>query len=184
MELEETLKNKMMIYLNSHVEEYIDLLEKKNKNKQLKIEKLVERLHNQSNEISMLLQQKEELKKKVEEYKAELRFKSFLCIPVDDICIKGEEIDVNKKEKTVLNELSKEQLIYLIERLIYSQKLIGEVCVEESKLHIESDEAVDKIRECIYRMPSLLNATDLKAFIDMKMNKISAEEYRKTIGLE
>ena len=65
-------------------------------------------------------------------------------------------------------ELSKEQLIYLIERLIYSQNLISEVCVEESKLHIESDEAVDKIHECIYDMPSLYNATDLKAFIDLK----------------
>ena len=91
---------------------------------------------------------------------------------------------MRKQEKKVLNELSKEQLIYLIERLVYSQKLIGEVCVEESKLHIDSDEAVDKIREYIYDMPSLLDATDLKAFIDMKMNKISTEEYRKIIGLE
>ena len=89
-----------------------------------------------------------------------------------------------KKYKDNLMELSKEQLIYLIERLIYSQNLISEVCVEESKLHIESDEAVDKIRECIYDMPSLYNATDLKAFIDMKMNKISAEDYRKIIGLD
>ena len=91
---------------------------------------------------------------------------------------------MTKHKKQVLSELSKEQLIYLIEQLEYSQFLIGCVLVDESKCHIDSDKAIDKIRGYMYDIPSLYNATELKAFIDMKMNKISTEEYRKIIGLD
>ena len=35
--------------------------------------------------------------------------------------------------KEILNELSKDQLIYLIEQYYHSQFLISEVCVEEYK---------------------------------------------------
>lgn len=87
-------------------------------------------------------------------------------------------------EKKVLNELSKEQLIYLIEQLYNSQFLISEVCVEESKRHIGSDKAIDEISDYIYHMPSMYNATELKAYIDMQMGKISVSEYRKIIGLD
>lgn len=91
---------------------------------------------------------------------------------------------MTKRDKKVLKELSKEQLIYLIGQLNHSLFLIGETCVSESKLHINSDKAVDKIRGYIYDMPSLYDVTELKAFIDMKMEKISVEEYRKIIGLD
>ena len=87
-------------------------------------------------------------------------------------------------EKQVLSELSKDQLIYLIEQLKHSQFLISNVCIEESKCHIASDKAVDKIREYIYNAPTLYNANELKAYIDMKTRKISTEEYRKIIGLD
>lgn len=87
-------------------------------------------------------------------------------------------------DKEALNQLSKEQLIYLIEQLDRSQFLITEACVDESKCHISSDKAVDKIRSYIYDMPSMCNVTNLKAYIDMKMNKISMSEYRKIIGLD
>ena len=40
--------------------------------------------------------------------------------------------------KEILNELSKEQLIYLIEQYYHSQFLIGEVCVEVAKQHRSS----------------------------------------------
>lgn len=90
---------------------------------------------------------------------------------------------MTKHEKQVLSELSKEQLIYLIEQLNHSQFLISCVLVDESKWNIDSDKAVDKIRGYMYNMPSLYDATELKAFIDMKMEKISVEEYRKIIGL-
>lgn len=39
------------------------------------------------------------------------------------------------------------------------------------------------IRDCIYDMPSLYDANEVAAYIDMKMEKISVEEYRKRIGL-
>ena len=55
--------------------------------------------------------------------------------------------------KEILNELSKEQLIYLIEQYYYSHFLIGEVCIEESKQHISSKMAIKKIRNCLYDMP-------------------------------
>ena len=74
--------------------------------------------------------------------------------------------------KEILNQLSKEQLIYLIEQLNNSQYIIGEICVDESKCHIDSDKAVDKIRGYIDYITSN-NAEELKAYIDMKMNKIS-----------
>lgn len=89
-----------------------------------------------------------------------------------------------KAHKRTLSELSKEQLIYLIEQMSHSLFLIGEHCVEESKMHISSERAIDKIRKDIYHMPSLYDATFASAFINMKMGKISPEEYRRIIGLE
>ena len=83
-----------------------------------------------------------------------------------------------------LDQLSKEQLIYLIDQLDYSLALIGEVCVDESKMHISSERAVEKICGYIYHMPSTYNVDNLKAYIDMKMGKISVLEYRKIIGLD
>lgn len=85
---------------------------------------------------------------------------------------------MTKHKKEVLSELSKEQLIYLIEQFYRSQFLISCVCVDESKQHISSDDAVEKIRGYIYNMPSAYHANDLKAQIDLKMGKISIEEYR------
>lgn len=87
-------------------------------------------------------------------------------------------------EKECLNELSKEQLIYLIEQMERSLCIIGEVCVSESKMHIDSDKAVNKIRENIYHMPSLYDPVEVAAYIDMKLENISVDEYRKAIGLD
>lgn len=86
--------------------------------------------------------------------------------------------------KEMLSELTKDQLIYLIEQLEHSQFLISEICVNESKCHIDPDEAVNKIRSCIFTVPSLYSAEELKAYIDMQMHKISVEEFRKIIGLD
>ena len=86
--------------------------------------------------------------------------------------------------KETLNELSKEQLIYLIEQYYYSQFLISEVCVDESKCHISSENAVQKIRSYLYDMPSTYNVADFKALIDMKMGKITVDEYRKILWLD
>lgn len=86
--------------------------------------------------------------------------------------------------KEILNELSKDQLIYLIEQFYHSQFLISETCVDESKCHISSEKAINKIRSYLYDMPSTYNVDNFKALIDMKMGKITVEEYRKTLGLE
>ena len=86
--------------------------------------------------------------------------------------------------KETLNELSKDQLIYLIEQFYHSQFLIGEVCVEESKQHISSERAFKKIRSYLYDMPNTYNVADFKALIDMKMGKITVEEYRELLELD
>ena len=86
--------------------------------------------------------------------------------------------------KETLNELSKDQLIYLIEQYYHSQFLISEVCVEESKCHISSENSIQKIRSYLYNLPKTYNVTDFKALIDMKMGKITVEEYRKILGLD
>ena len=65
----------------------------------------------------------------------------------------------------------------MIEQLVHSQFLISEVCVDESKWHINSDKAISKIREYIYDMPSLYDVTELKAYINMKMvGEITVDE--------
>ena len=86
--------------------------------------------------------------------------------------------------KEILNELSKDQLIYLIEQFYHSQFLISETCVDESKCHISSEQAIQEIRNYLYDMPSTYNVDNFKAQIDLKMGKITVEEYRKTLGLE
>ena len=86
--------------------------------------------------------------------------------------------------KEILNELSKDQLIYLIEQFYHSQFLIGEACVDESKQHISSENAVQKIRSYLYNMPNTYNVDNFKAQIDLKMNKITVDECRKILGLD
>ena len=93
-------------------------------------------------------------------------------------------IHMTNQLKEILNELSKDQLIYLIEQFYHSQFLISEVCVDESKCHISSEQAIQEMRNYLYDMPSTYNVDNFKAQIDLKMGKITVEEYRKTLGLE
>ena len=90
---------------------------------------------------------------------------------------------MTKHRKEMLMALSNEQLVYIIEQMYHSLFMIGETCVEESKCHIDSKNAIRKIRDYIYDMPCEYNETDLKAHIDMKMGKITREEYREIVGL-
>lgn len=91
---------------------------------------------------------------------------------------------MTKHKKELLMTLSNEQLIYLIDQMHRSLWLISEVCVEESKCHIDSTAAIRQIRDYIYDMPSEYSETDLKAHIDMKMGKITPQEYRKILELD
>ena len=94
------------------------------------------------------------------------------------------QIQMTDQLKEILNELSKEQLIYLIEQFYHSQFLISETCVEESKCHISSENTVQKIHSYLYNIPKTYNMTDFKALIDMKMGKITVDECRKILGLD
>ena len=86
--------------------------------------------------------------------------------------------------KEILNELSKDQLMYLIEQFYHSQFLISEIIVDESKRHISSERAVKKIRNRIYDMPNTYNVDYFKAYLNYEMGKITVEEYRKILGLD
>ena len=46
------------------------------------------------------------------------------------------------------------------------------------------DKAIDKIRKYLYEMPSLYDVEEVKIYLDMKMKKISIEEYRKKLGFD
>jgi hypothetical protein len=88
---------------------------------------------------------------------------------------------MTKRDKEVLNSLSKEQLIYLIEQLNNSMVLISEICVEESKLHVTSVKVIEDIRKCIYALHTLYDETETSAYIDMERGKISRHEYRNIV---
>lgn len=70
-----------------------------------------------------------------------------------------------------LQELSKKQLIYLIEQMESSLCKIGEACVEESKGHRTPEEAIEDIRGYIFNMPSLVDAEKAKRAIDLITEK-------------
>ena len=89
---------------------------------------------------------------------------------------------MTKHTKELLMTLSNEQLVYLIEQMHHSLFLIGETCVAESKGHIETTDAIREIRDDIYDLPSAYNEVDFKAHIDMKMGKITPQEYRRILG--
>lgn len=86
--------------------------------------------------------------------------------------------------KELLTTLSKEQLIYLIEQMQHSLFMITETCVEESKWHIDAETAVTRIRDDIYNLPSIYDEASFKGYIDMKMGKITPQEYHKIVGLD
>ena len=93
-------------------------------------------------------------------------------------------IHMTNQLKEILNELSKDQLIYLIEQFYHSQFLISEVCVDESNQHISSEQAIQEIREYLYDMPNTYDVDNFKAQIDMEMGKITVDEYRKILELD
>lgn len=84
-----------------------------------------------------------------------------------------EENDMTKHQKEILQELSKEQLIYLIEQMKNSLCKIGEACVEESKGHRPPEKAVEDIRGYIFDMPSLVDTERAKRTIDLMRRVIN-----------
>lgn len=85
-----------------------------------------------------------------------------------------------------LNAYSKEQLIFMIGKYWNSMCNISEICVDESKIHISPEKAVNKIREEL-RLPDLpfsSNSERFLAFIDYKMGKNNMSEYRKDLKIK
>lgn len=90
---------------------------------------------------------------------------------------------MSKIKDEILNNCSKEQLIFILKKYERALHLISELCVEESKQHIDSDKSVDEIRKKL----SVLNEIhylDMQNNLDLLMGKINIKEYRKRIGLE
>lgn len=85
-----------------------------------------------------------------------------------------------------LNACSKEQLIFLIDNYWNGMCIISEVCVDESKMHISSERAINKIREELRSLdfPFSSDSKRLSAFIDYKMGKIKIIDYREILGLD
>ena len=85
--------------------------------------------------------------------------------------------------KKNLENLNKEQLIYIIDKFNHLYAIISEICVSESKMHIESKEAIYGIRELCN---DIQYEVDIKSehigdYINMKLGKITPEELRKII---
>lgn len=84
--------------------------------------------------------------------------------------------------KKSLEELSKEQLIYLIWTYRHVDCMISETLVSESKMELSSEAAIDNIRGYLSETDWIsLYSKNLGTDIDFEMGKISAEERRKKV---
>lgn len=78
--------------------------------------------------------------------------------------------------------LSKDELIFLLNKMERSMSLICETCVEVSKSHIDAENAVKDIRKYIYFLPDAFDLENLKLDMQIRMGTITPEEARKIYG--
>lgn len=87
--------------------------------------------------------------------------------------------------KKILNALTKEQLIFLINQYQHMDFIISEICVNESKQHIPSEQAVEEtrkeLRNCNF--PFCTSTEEFISLLDYKMHKITLDEYKERIGI-
>ena len=85
----------------------------------------------------------------------------------------------------ILNALTKEQLIFLIKQYQHMIFIISEICVDESKQHISSEQAIEKIRKELRNcnFPSYVSIEEIISLLDYKMGKITLDEYKERIGI-
>ena len=88
---------------------------------------------------------------------------------------------MTKHMKENLMKLNKEQLIYLIEQYHHTDVLIGETLVDQSKGNITNEKCIEKIRKYSSENYISLNDEHLGDYIDIKLGKITKEEYRKIV---
>ena len=75
--------------------------------------------------------------------------------------------------------LSKEHLIFLLQKYKYGMFMIGEICVNASKKEISSEDALEGIRDYIFDVPNMSTTEELLNWVDYMRGKISSKEYRK-----
>lgn len=87
--------------------------------------------------------------------------------------------------KKILNALTKEQLIFLINQYQHMEFIISEICVNESKHHISSEQAVEEIRKELRNcnFPFCTFTEEFISLLDYKMGKITLGEYKERIGI-
>ena len=87
--------------------------------------------------------------------------------------------------KKILNALTKEQLIFLINQYQHMEFIISEICVNESKQHIPSEQAVEEIRKELRNcnFPFSTSTEEFISLLDYKMGKITLDEYKEKIGI-
>lgn len=85
----------------------------------------------------------------------------------------------------ILNALTKEQLIFLIKQYQHMTFIISRICVDESKQHISSEQAIEKIRKELRNcnFPSYVSIEEFISLLDYKMGKITLDEYKERIGI-
>lgn len=79
-----------------------------------------------------------------------------------------------------LRKLSKEQLIYIIKQYRKATLRMSNVLVRESLCYIHSTDACGIIRDYLQDCDFIRNH-ELAAYVDMKLGKISGEEYRDIV---
>ena len=84
-----------------------------------------------------------------------------------------------------LNKCNKKQLMFIIDKMYQSLGLICEECIEESKCHTNSQNAVEDIRKHLSVLNDFQWHSDYFVdFIRCQMGEISVREFREIIGLE
>ena len=63
--------------------------------------------------------------------------------------------------------------------------IISEICVDENKQHIPSEQAVEKIRKELHNcnFPFCTSTEEFISLLDYKMGKITLGEYKERIGV-
>ncbi len=88
--------------------------------------------------------------------------------------------------KKILNALTKEQLIFLINQYQHISFIISEICVDESKQHIPSEQAIEEIRKELRNcnFPLCASTEEFISLLDYKMGKITLDEYKERIEID
>lgn len=81
---------------------------------------------------------------------------------------------INAEVKEVLSKLSKTELIFIIGQMDRLTTKIGEICVDVSKLHMDTDRGIHEIRKCLMMLPHLHNEEILR--IDIKNSDLHSVE--------